>query len=107
MESRSKTNVDFNNPGLILIQWDNQTELRYFLSEILMINLQIATLISQEAQELSDLILSDRPDYRQYFTPFSFETQDLAHRLATAQGDRYWSIRVQEALTGFFHVARL
>lgn len=48
------------------------------------------------------MLLSGRPEYSQYFTPFSYDAEALAERLAAARLDRYWGIRMQEEMIGFF-----
>ncbi len=70
-------------------------------------NIQILSLTPQDSQELSSMLLSERSEYSQYFTPFSYQAGDLAQRLETAQRDRYWGIRCGGSLAGFFHAEGL
>ncbi len=63
----------------------------------------ISDLTADHSSELSQMLLSERPEYSQYFTPFSsYEASALARRLEAAQRDRYWGIRCGEELAGFF-----
>jgi RimJ/RimL family protein N-acetyltransferase len=66
------------------------------------VDLVIDELTGQHGAELSRLLLSGRPEYSQHFTPFSYEADDLAEHLATARRDRYWGLRWQGELVGFF-----
>lgn len=70
-----------------------------------MTNLQdiaIFRLRSEHASELSVSLLADPDDYRQYFIPFSFESDSLHQRLESARQDRYWGVRCGDVLAGFF-----
>jgi RimJ/RimL family protein N-acetyltransferase len=67
------------------------------------VDIVIFELTADHSGELSRMLLSGRPEYSQHFTPFSsYEADDLAKWLETAQRDRYWGIRCGEELAGFF-----
>lgn len=54
------------------------------------------------SEALSALLLDEDPVYGQYFTPFSFEAESLESRLSMVKKDRYWGIRWEGELAGFF-----
>lgn len=62
----------------------------------------IESLAAEDAAELAALIAKDTPDYREHFTPFSFESDDLRQRIDAAKRDRYWGIRIDGELAAFF-----
>jgi RimJ/RimL family protein N-acetyltransferase len=65
-------------------------------------SLAIFSLRPHHSQELSSLLQSERAEYVQYFTPFPFDVASLEMRLASAKRDRYWGIRWEDNIVGFF-----
>lgn len=63
---------------------------------------KIIKLNSQYSTELSQMVFADPPDYRQHFTPFSFEAKALNERLKAVQKDQYWGINYADKLVCFF-----
>ncbi len=62
----------------------------------------IELLTEQDAEALAALIAQDTSDYREHFTPFSFEANNLRERLSAAKLDQYWGIRTDGELAAFF-----
>lgn len=56
-----------------------------------------------DAGDLARLLTGDEPEYGRYFVPFPSKDADaLAERLGAARQDRYWGMREQGTLVGFF-----
>lgn len=64
--------------------------------------ISIFELAAHHGEKLSRMLSSDRPEYGQYFHPFSFTPGSLNALLSAAQQDQYWGIRCGESLAGFF-----
>jgi len=62
----------------------------------------ISKISVEDCDDLSRLILSDPLEYRRFFTPFSFQTDDLVKRIKNTDKDRYWGIWFEKELIGFF-----
>lgn len=66
------------------------------------VEIMIFELTAHHSQELSRMLSSGRPEYGQYFHPFSCTADALGGRLSAARLDRYWGIRCGDRLAGFF-----
>jgi RimJ/RimL family protein N-acetyltransferase len=64
--------------------------------------LDISPLRIADSVKVSQMLLSARPEYCRYFTPFSFDVKSFRHVLQSAKRDRYWRIRFAEEIAGFF-----
>ena len=64
--------------------------------------LEIKRLHTQDAGQLSALLLSSEKGYSSYFVPFSFDKKTLDHLLAAAKKDLYFGLYVQNRLAGFY-----
>ena len=62
----------------------------------------VAPLRTADAPALARLIGRQRPDYMRAFFPFAFDAEALRARLGAAERDRYWALRRQGELAGFF-----
>jgi RimJ/RimL family protein N-acetyltransferase len=65
-------------------------------------DLAIAELQPADAPAVRHLIDADRADYRKFFVAFELDVAQLTAVLETARRDRYWGIRADGRLIGFF-----
>jgi RimJ/RimL family protein N-acetyltransferase len=63
---------------------------------------EFSVLLPAEANSLSSLLRAQRPEYMKGFFPFSFDGENIAAILSVASKDRYWAIRSEGRLAGFF-----
>lgn len=63
---------------------------------------EITPLTVSEVPALSALLLRQRAEYMEHFTPFPFDSVSLAARVEAARGDQYWMIRLKREIAGFF-----
>ncbi len=62
----------------------------------------IAPLRVEDADELSHVLLNEKPEYLRFFRPFSFDAASLRKRVGGIKRDQFWSIRYDGLLAGFF-----
>jgi|AP12_2_1047962.scaffolds.fasta_scaffold16428_2 RimJ/RimL family protein N-acetyltransferase len=65
-------------------------------------SIEIKKLSLQLAPALSEALLSEKPKYLQYFTPFEFSVKSITHILDQAVKDKYFGIFVDNELAGFY-----
>ncbi|MEJ2195961.1 MAG: GNAT family N-acetyltransferase [Ignavibacteriaceae bacterium] len=65
-------------------------------------SIEIKKLSLQLAPALSEALLSEKPKYLQYFTPFEFSVESITHILDQAIKDKYFGIFVDNELAGFY-----
>ena len=67
-----------------------------------MITASIAPLTISDVDQLTQLLQGQRADYLEHFHPFHFEFESVQRELALATLDRYWALRLNDSLVGFF-----
>jgi RimJ/RimL family protein N-acetyltransferase len=65
-------------------------------------SVDIVRMVVNEAHDLAVLFHSADPEYSKYFTPFSFDEETLRNMLLTAVKDQFFSIKVNNRLSGFY-----
>lgn len=63
---------------------------------------EILPLTAADAPELAALIARQAPGYLTHFHPFALDEATLLRQIGTARKDRYWGLRVEGKLAGFF-----
>ncbi len=61
-----------------------------------------APLRIEDAAELAALLQGQRLEYLAHFHPFGFDTATIRTKLEAARRDRYWALRSDGRLAGFF-----
>jgi RimJ/RimL family protein N-acetyltransferase len=65
-------------------------------------NIEITELSSEQAENLSKLLLASDKTYTQFFIPFSFEASTIKDILESTEKDKYLGIFVGNELVGFY-----
>jgi RimJ/RimL family protein N-acetyltransferase len=65
-------------------------------------SIEINELSLQHAPALSKALLSEKPKYLEYFTPFEFSIESITNILSQAVKDKYFGIFVDNDLVGFY-----
>ncbi len=66
------------------------------------LNPEIAPLSLRDAADLSRLLTAAAPEYVAHFHPFEFDGENVRAELERARRDRYWGMRTDGKLAGFF-----
>ncbi|MBZ0198368.1 MAG: GNAT family N-acetyltransferase [Ignavibacteriaceae bacterium] len=62
----------------------------------------ISPLTVGDAEELTELLSSSREEYSKHFIPFPFELQAIRNLLSSKKADRYFGVKLDDKLVGFY-----
>jgi len=65
-------------------------------------SIEIKKLSIQHATALSKALLSEKPKYLRYFTPFDFSIESITDILSKVNKDKYFGLFVNNELVGFY-----
>lgn len=66
------------------------------------LSLEIKRINSNQANELSDLLLNSSNEYSKYFIPFQFDLASISAVLRKAEKDMFFGLYVEKKLIGFY-----
>ena len=66
------------------------------------LSLEIKRINSNQAKELSDLLLKSSKEYSQHFIPFEFDLDSVTSAISKANKDMFYGIYVEKKLIGFY-----
>jgi len=67
-----------------------------------MIEPEIFELSASDAEALTTLLTSAREEYIQHLHPFPFTVEEIRRRLLANRADRWWGLRAEGQLAGFY-----
>lgn len=56
----------------------------------------------ESAEELSELMQKENPEYSKYFIPFEFDLHTIQEKIKKLHLDSFWGIFIDETLAGFY-----
>jgi len=65
-------------------------------------DIEIFRLRVSDSESLAAMLMNDPPEYSRYFQPFAYTLPSVTAQLTQAEQDRYWGIRAEGGLCGFF-----
>ena len=66
------------------------------------LSLEIKRINTNQANELSDLLLKSSKEYSQHFIPFEFDLDSVTTAMSRAKRDMFYGIYIDNALVGFY-----
>lgn len=66
------------------------------------LSLEIKRINTNQAKELSDLLLKSSKEYSKHFIPFQFDLESVSTAIGKANKDMFYGIYVEKKLIGFY-----
>lgn len=66
------------------------------------LSIEIKRINTNQAKELSDLLLKSSKEYSRHFIPFEFELESVSTEIGKANKDMFYGIYLEKKLIGFY-----